>query len=158
MLTKLKLLGLAGVGLFFVITFITNAVTTYQLHNLAHEYREAIKSTVVDGHTVNAIEQLEIRVEQNEQITKTSLGRLDDLQEEAINRPPTSLPPQTPLVQTVIVETRQQKEPVHDVPKVVNPQSSSVALRAINELWVDFCEQFPGDSDCRKREAEGKEL
>lgn len=160
MLSKLKLLGLIGAGLALLITLGSMIISNWRLDKAVTDYHDAKVEVVVTGTSANAEADLGRRVEANEKITQDSLETLEKMKDEVSQPPPEPVlpPPVVKQAKVVHVGKPQPKDPTHEKVHRPQPASSNVALRALNELWVDFCKRFPTERDCRERETQAKEL
>lgn len=160
MFTGLKIGAAIAAGLFVLSTLAGIAHTTWKLNKAVDEYKEATQEVVVEGSTVNAVEELKVKVDNNANITSNTMERLDALQL-ALESKPEAVPspaPAQPIVQTIWVEARPKKDQPNETQKEPAATDTVVAMRAIDELWNDFCKRFPSERDCREREDKIRQL
>lgn len=146
MLSKLKLFGMVAIFAVFLISSIASVVGTWRVNTALDNLAEEKKKVVVEGSENIVMDDLTRKVRDNEEITKTSMERLDEL-EKALN----DLPEAVTVVNTKVIHQIVEKDRNNEAPTSANPRSIDTALRAIDELWRDYCERFPQDGGCLKR-------
>ena len=146
MLGKLKLLGLLGIGVIFIISSLAGIIGTWRINNQFNELKEMRTDIAVEGTTTTVMGELKRKVDSTNDQTKSSIERLDAIEAALVNKPDTITVVRTEVIKQVI-----EKDTVHETPQASNDDSLDTALMAINELWRDYCKRFPKDGSCIKR-------
>lgn len=147
MFTKASIALLVGAVVVSLLATVSSIVGTYKVKAALEELQEKEVTLVEENVSAIVLNELAERVEENQKITTTSLERLEALKNEVDNRPNT-----VTVIKTEVVQATPQKDSTHENLEPVQGDDLDVALRAIDELWLDYCKRFPSESDCRNRE------
>lgn len=156
MLDKLKAIGTGFLAVLVLSSIVSQSVATWQMNKSKEAYEQAKVDMTTSSTNSEVLATLTQRLNQSELLGQSTKERFDQLEAEV--RQPKEAAPSAPSVNDVKAAPRgapakapPTKEAVHENLHLPSPNNSNIALRAINELWVDYCKRFPGERDCRDR-------
>lgn len=154
MFDKLKVFGLGFLAVIVLTSTVSQGIATWQMNKSKEAYDQARVDLNVDVTSKEVLATLTQRINKSELTGLSTKERFDQLEAEL--RQPKEADASVPSVKKDEKRANPAKAPpakeaVHENLHLPSPASSNIALRAINELWVDYCKRFPGERDCRDR-------
>lgn len=157
MFDKLKAIGVGFLAVLMLSSMITQGIATWQMNKSKEAYDQARVDMTTVSTNSEVLATLTQRLNQSELVGQTTKERFDQLEAE-IRQPKEAVAPAPsvnkdakPATRAVPAKAPPTKEAVHEDLHLPSPANSNIALRAINELWIDYCKRFPGERDCRDR-------
>lgn len=157
MFDKLKVFGLGFLAVIVLASTVSQGLATWQMNKSKEAYDQARIDLNVDVTGKEVLATLTQRLNQSELTGLSTKERFDQLEAE-LRQPkevdasvPAIKKEEKPATRANPAKAPPTKEAVHENLHLPSPANSNIALRAINELWVDYCKRFPGERDCRDR-------
>lgn len=147
MFSKASIALLVGAVVISLISTVSSIMGTYKVSKQMEELQKKEVTLVEENVSAIVLTDLARQVEDNQKITAGSLERLEALKLEVDSKPNT-----VTVIKTEVVQATPIKDPAHEDPEPVQGDDLDIALRAIDELWLDYCQKFPSERDCADRE------